>query len=75
MYIPYTRNVISHVPQILGFMYNSYVAELKMLYCGESLQQFMTTRLYSSMDVHTRMRVIFDMLRQLLEPMMRLQSG
>ncbi len=37
-YIPYKRNVISNVPQILGFMYNKYVAELKMMYCGESLQ-------------------------------------
>lgn len=38
LYIPYKRNVISNVPQILGFMYNKYVAELKMMYCGESLQ-------------------------------------
>lgn len=61
-YVHYTGTVIPHVPKILGFMYNKSVAELKMVYSGESLQQFMSTRVYAAMDVKTRMILIFDML-------------
>ena len=35
--------LIKGIPRVLGFTYNEKLAELKMEYCGESIQKFMQT--------------------------------
>jgi serine/threonine protein kinase len=58
------------MPRILGFTYTDRMAELKMESCGDSVQQFISkVQIFSKMEPYHKACIMFDMLRQLSEPL------
>jgi serine/threonine protein kinase len=57
------------VPRILGLKYTNAIAELKMQFCGESLQSFINKPAYQQFSPYKKACLAFDMMRQLAIPL------
>jgi serine/threonine protein kinase len=65
-------NFINQVPEILGFAYTQSLCEIKMLHCGPNVEKFLRSVYFEKMTLFHRVCCCFDMVRQLLRPLQRL---